>query len=67
MFPLYSYKILTIFFISKFQTSGHLVNGKDTPYRTVAFEKFPVPTTGGIVVGKSINFIYILINFNKRY
>ncbi|XP_037819334.1 filamin-A isoform X5 [Lucilia sericata] len=34
------------------QTSGHLVNGKDTTYRTVAFEKFPVPTTGGIVVAE---------------
>lgn len=48
---------INTFFILKFQTTGHLVNGKDTPYRTVAFEKFPVPTTGGIVVGKSINFI----------
>ncbi|XP_065372293.1 filamin-A isoform X2 [Calliphora vicina] len=34
------------------QTTGHLVNGKDTTYRTVAFEKFPVPTTGGIVVAE---------------
>uniref|UniRef100_A0A1B0BQK2 Uncharacterized protein n=1 Tax=Glossina palpalis gambiensis TaxID=67801 RepID=A0A1B0BQK2_9MUSC len=33
------------------QTTEHLVNGRsETTYRAVAFEKFPVPTTGGIVV-----------------
>lgn len=30
-----------------------LLNGKsESNFRPVAFEKFPVPTTGGIVVGK---------------
>uniref|UniRef100_A0A1A9X400 Uncharacterized protein n=1 Tax=Glossina brevipalpis TaxID=37001 RepID=A0A1A9X400_9MUSC len=33
------------------QTTEHLVNGRsETTYRAVAFEKFPVPTTGGTVV-----------------
>ncbi|XP_037898811.1 filamin-A isoform X1 [Glossina fuscipes] len=35
------------------QTTEHLVNGRsETTYRAVAFEKFPVPTTGGIVVAE---------------
>lgn len=35
------------------QTTEHLVNGRsETTYRAVAFEKFPVPTTGGTVVAE---------------
>ncbi|XP_059218762.1 filamin-A isoform X4 [Stomoxys calcitrans] len=35
------------------QQQQQLVNGgSDSNYRTVAFEKFPVPTTGGIVVAE---------------
>ncbi|XP_059218763.1 filamin-A isoform X5 [Stomoxys calcitrans] len=41
------------FFKTTQQQQQQLVNGgSDSNYRTVAFEKFPVPTTGGIVVAE---------------
>ncbi|XP_075148241.1 filamin A protein cher isoform X7 [Haematobia irritans] len=41
------------FFKTTQQQHQQLVNGRsDSNYRTVAFEKFPVPTTGGIVVAE---------------
>uniref|UniRef100_A0A1I8PF86 Calponin-homology (CH) domain-containing protein n=1 Tax=Stomoxys calcitrans TaxID=35570 RepID=A0A1I8PF86_STOCA len=46
------------FFKTTQQQQQQLVNGgSDSNYRTVAFEKFPVPTTGGIVVGEYRKFI----------